>query len=235
MQQRIECVPCPKAQRESTHHHASLALYLNLPILDRPSITKLRSQYNGVTVVVPQADCGRLHTQLPKRYFVRNSILYCRYLSGRLLFKTNFSRSSTYTGKPLIVSNLVSVSPGRTQHYMRVYNTSLTVQSNFSLHAPFSARRSLWPRPKGVLSGLQQRTEGSSTSAWCLPQVSGRRSFVSALVAKAAPTDTPDDSAARVAADTVLIVESKTKAKKIQKFLGPSFKVRLLTPSVQAQ
>ena len=163
---------------------------------------------------------------------MRDSTLCCRYLSGRLLSKTNFSRSSTCTGKSVIVPNVVSVNFDSYQQLMRVCTNSLPAQTNVSLHVPRSAVRSLWP--KGLLPGLQQRTEGSSASAWRLPHVSGRRSFVSALIAKAAPTDTPDDSAAKVA-DTVLIVESKTKAKKIQKFLGPSFKVRLLTPSVQAQ
>lgn len=164
---------------------------------------------------------------------MRNSILCCRYLSGRLLSRTNFRRSSTYTGGSLIVSNFVSVNSGRHQRFMRVCYASLTAQSNFSLLAPRSARRSLWP--KGLLSGLQQRTDGSVIYVWCLPHVSGRRSVITALVAKAAPTAASDDSAAKVAADTVLIVESKTKAKKIQKFLGPSFKVRLLTPLVRAQ
>lgn len=123
---------------------------------------------------------------------------------------------------------------------MRVCSASITAQSNFSLLAPRSAGRSVWP--KGLLSGLQrallpaQRTDGSSIIyVWSSPHVSGRRSVISAVGAKAAPTASSDDSAPMVAADTVLIVESKTKAKKIQKFLGPSFKVRLLTPWVQAQ
>lgn len=109
---------------------------------------------------------------------------------------------------------------------MRLYTTSLTTQIDFSLHGQNSAVRILWPT--ALFKGLQQRTGRSNTSTWCLPHVSGRRSLVTALVATAAPAAHSNQPIAKVAADTVLVVESKTKANKIQKFLGQSYKVTLI-------
>ena len=152
-----------------------------------------------------------------------NTILCCKYLSGRLLSLAHFSRSST--AGFLIVSNVVPVNICRDQHFMRVCSTSLTGQ-DFSLHGQSSAIKSLWPTAS--LKGLLQRTGRSNTSASCLPHVSRRRSLTTAPIAKAAPAECSHHPTATLAADTVLVVESKTKANKIQKFLGQSYKVTLL-------
>ena len=109
---------------------------------------------------------------------------------------------------------------------MRVCSTSLTSpKTDFSLHGQSYAIKSLWHT--ALLKGLQQRTGRSNTSAWCLPHVSEKRSLITALGAKAAPAMSSNHPAVKLAADTVLVVESKTKANKIQKYLGQSYKVTL--------
>ena len=109
---------------------------------------------------------------------------------------------------------------------MRACSTSLTAQTDFSLHGQSSAMRSLWPT--ALLKGLQQWSGRRNTSAWCSPHVPGRRLLNTALVAKAVPAAPSNHTTVTLAADTVLVVESKTKANKIQKFLGQSYKVALL-------
>lgn len=143
----------------------------------------------------------------------------------------------------MIVHSLVSACVGDYPLAMRSHNPVLHVHVNSSLLGQGSIIRSLCP--KRIASrrapSQQQHNAWSNSSAADLCYSSGRRSHAThALVAEAAPAAPaapaaePDQPDATVAADTLLVVESKTKAVKIQKFLGESYKVKLLTHCVQA-
>ncbi|KAL3144456.1 hypothetical protein ABBQ32_004200 [Trebouxia sp. C0010 RCD-2024] len=116
---------------------------------------------------------------------------------------------------------------------------SFSAQTETALLGRPSILRSLWPN--GFASrptpGLLQHKAWSNISAALSCQSTVRRSHATrALLAEAAPpapAAQADQPVATVPADTVLVVESKTKAIKIQKFLGPSYKVEVLKTCVQ--
>lgn len=94
-----------------------------------------------------------------------------------------------------------------------------------------SAAKSI--RPERTLAIQSQRSSFNGNQGTIFFQFP--RSFTAQAVTakKAASAAVSDAPHAEVLADTVLVVESKTKANKIQNYLGPSYKVPAFSPPAE--
>ena len=148
-------------------------------------------------------------------------VLYLSLAAGRLSPKAGL-------GWPRTVARLIiqaTITHGLRSHWPVMHHFRLPVPAacGSTLFCQLSVAKILWPAR--TLTVQTQRSVFNENDDTYLSYFPRNFRAQTASYTTAASAAVPDAPTAEVLADTVLIVESKTKANKIQKYLGPSYKV----------